>query len=845
MMERGRPGFQANDALRERALVARGQGARAPRHLDAADATRLLHELEVHQIELEMQNEQLKQAQVELAGLYERYYELYEHAPVGYLTVDRSGTVKEANLTLVDLLGVERARLVGRPFAAFMQPSSADTFHLCLQEAFVSGRRRGLDVALAPCGSRGELPAQLSVVAFGDDETPPEACRVAVVDLSELRAAQRRRCDAEAHGATLLDTTTDAIVSCDASGKIESFNRAAERLFGYEGREILGKNVCVLMPSPHRGQHHLYMQRYLSTGAPHIIGQSGREVTGLKNDGTEFPLELGIGEWLEGDERKFVVILHDLTKRKRVEADAAQALAQFHQSQKMEALGTLASGVAHDFSNLLMGIGGCTNIALSMLPAESAARMYLEEIRKSTEGGAAISRRLLDFTRKKNGTQAQVFELDSLVASVRGLLARMLSEEIELIVRAGAEDSRVRADPALMEQVLVNLASNARDAMPKGGRLTLETQNIELFERDVHVLPGGRYVVLSVIDTGCGMDAATRQRVFEPFFTTKPVGQGTGLGLSMIHGLVRGAGGAVEVESAPSQGSMFRLFFPVSSEAPTPDSDASLDPDASPNPDELLVGTATVLLVEDDPAVRLGTKFYLERGGYRVLEAASGEEALECCVKYPKPIELMLTDVVLPGTGGREIAERVREIAPGTRVLYMSAHPAELLERQGRIEPGAHALEKPFGPETLLSRVKTILEGPSSALLATGAVAKESRRTASRTVLVVEDQSAARLAISAHLREAGWKVVEAQDARTALLLGRAAEHDFAALLIDHGLPDIKGDALARDLKKHYPEAALVYMSGYPALQLDPPGLLLVKPLDLYVISETLQRLLYG
>lgn len=912
-----------------------------------------------------MQNEQLRQAQSELTDLYERYYELYDHAPVGYAALDRGGRVKEANLTLADLLGIERARLVGRPFVSFMPPSSADAFHICLQQAFASGLRRGVDVVLETSGRGSALPAHVRV-AFGDGEAGLQECRVVVVDSSELGTAERGRRAAEAQGATLLDTVADAIVSSDSSGRIESFNRAAERLFGYEAEEVLGENVRMLMPSPHREQHDLYVHRYLTTGEARIVGKPNREVTGLKKGGTTFPLELGIGEWFEGEERKFMAVLHDLsaykrteselresenrfrsifehspggvvmaapdatllavnpafarflgygpdelqgkrftditypddveesrrlyeelrsgrrsvvdqekrylhadgtivwghmtstwlrddtgspgyaiamiqdiTDRKRAEEENRALTAQFHQAQKMEALGTLASGVAHDFSNLLMGIGGCTNIALSTLPADSPARMYLEEIKKSAEGGAGISRRLLDFTRMRQSERVQVFELNLLIAGVRGLLTRMLSEEIELVVCLEAADSRVCADPGLMEQVLVNLAANARDAMPEGGRLTLQTTNTVLFESDGNAVPAGDYVVLTATDTGCGMDEPTRQRVFEPFFTTKEMGKGTGLGLSMIHGIVRQANGAIEVESAPKRGSTFRLSFPVSSETPTRDSAAP------PQRDDNLAGTGTVLVVEDDHTVRLGVKFYLEQGGYRVLEAGSGEEAIECCVNYPKQIDLLLTDVVLPGMGGREIARKVREITPATRVVYMSAHPAEWLESQERIEPGARALEKPFGAETLLLEVKRILENRVSAPVEARPTADEFPRTAPLTVLVVEDQSAARLAISAHLSDAGWNVVEAADARTALELGRTCEDEFAALLLDYRLPDLEGDALARQLKQHHPRAALVYMSGLPDLKLDPPGILLTKPLQLDVISETLERLSRG
>lgn len=740
------------------------------------DVERLIHDLEVRQVELEVQNDELRRAKVELAESHRRYHGLFNHAPVGYLTLDRFLRVTEANLTLAALVGVARAELVGRSFTRFMPEPSAKAFHACLNDAFLTGVERSVDVRLETRGDRSLLAVHIDLVCFTDERGVRSECRAAVLDLSKLMPAERGL-----HSATVLDTVADAIVCSDASGRIEAFNRAAERLFGYARAEVLGKNVRLLFPAPYRDEQDLYLQRHLSTREARILGTGSREVTGLKKNGTTFPLELGIGEWVEGDEHKFVTVLHDLTKRQRTESELREseerfrsifeysgagiaisrpdgtlsrvnpALAHFlgyrsdelegksfmelthpddveetrqlleefrtgkrttgnfqkryvrkdattvwgnmtatwvcddarkplygiamiqditerkrteeanrlltaqsYQTQKLEALGTLASGVAHDFSNLLMGIGGCTNIALSYLPADSSIRMYLEEIKNSAESGAAISKRLLDFTRKRSGAHFQVLEVDRLIKRVRNLFARMLTEDIELAVRLEAGTSRVRADPGLVEQVLVNLAANARDAMPNGGRLTFETKNVQLIDNNSYGLPAGDYVLLTVSDTGMGMDSHTRERVFEPFFTTKEGGKGTGLGLSMVHGIIEQVGGKIWMKSAPQRGSSFEIFLPVTSALATHDSDPPPEDTSS------LAGTGTVLVVEDDRAVRLGTRFYLEQAGYRVLEAGSGPEAIACCSNFRKPIDLLLSDVVLPGMNGSEIAQQVR-----------------------------------------------------------------------------------------------------------------------------------------------------------------------------------------
>ena len=800
---------------------------------------RLRHELDVHGVELEIQNDELRATQTELARSRDRYRELFDFAPVGYVTLNRRGLIFEANSTLAKLLGVERARLEGSPLGAYMSEVHADRLQLALTEAFAIGTSHGCEFVLecqTPDGSRERTVHFTCLAVAGPKVSYPE-CRAAITDLTDIREAEARQRAARSETSAVLDTVSDAIVGSDSSGQIESFNRAAERLFGYQRQEVIGKNVRLLMPSPYREQHDLYLLRYVSTGKAHIIGKPNREVTGLRKDGTTFPLELGIGEWWDRGRQKFTAIIHDLSERKRTEGENARLEAQLSHAQKLEAVGTLASGVAHDFSNLLMGIGGCASIALDKLPADSPVRPYVSEVKRSADSGASISKRLLLFSRKESA-ERRTFELNKVVTAVETMLGSLLGENIHLRTRLDAADSRVHGDAHQLEQVLVNLAVNARDAMPLGGMLLLETTNVSLEVGNPALLRPGDFVALKVSDNGIGMSEATRQRIFEPFFTTKDPARGTGLGLSTVHGIIEQSGGHVRVESRPDEGTTFEILLPRSDQPPSTD---SVLPPASKSELPKRDGI-TVLVVEDDAAVRMGIRHYLEQGGCRVVEASNGPEAVAYAQLHLGALDVVLTDVVLPDMGGAEIAAKLQATDARLRVLFMSAHPRGWLESQGRLPPGARLLQKPFGAETLLKRLHRELHRrpvPAGSSASTAPVTAKADRT---TLLIVEDEAASRLALSGHFEELGWHVLAAADGGEAVELCRASAAEVDVLLVDYMLPKLRGDRVAREVLKSHPHAALVYMSGYPDLKPDPPGLVLVKPLELDAVATAVERL---
>ena len=374
---------------------------------------------------------------------------------------------------------------------------------------------------------------------------------------------------------------------------------------------------------------------------------------------------------------------------------------QLRQAQKMEAVGRLAGGVAHDFNNLLTAIMGYSDFLLMKMEQNDPSRQHVEEIKKAGERAASLTRQLLAFSRKQV-LQPKVLDLNSVVADINKMLGRLIGEDIELKTSTDLRLGRVKADPGQIEQVIMNLVVNARDAMPGGGRLVIETANVDFDEADTQ-LPAGSYVMLAVSDTGYGMDKEIQSRIFEPFFTTKEQGKGTGLGLSTVYGIVSQSGGEIRVESQPGCGTSVKVFLPRVDEPVEVAGDIS-------TLDQQMPAAETILLVEDEDTVRRLVREVLTMNGYRVLEAADGKDALQKCSLHGGPIHLMVTDVVMPQMGGRELAERMAEIRPATKVLYVSGHTEDAIVHHGVSDQEMNFLQKPFAPAALISKVREVLE---------------------------------------------------------------------------------------------------------------------------------------
>lgn len=412
-------------------------------------------------------------------------------------------------------------------------------------------------------------------------------------------------------------------------------------------------------------------------------------------------------------------------EHKRAEEDALrQSEEQLRQSQKMEAIGRLAGGISHDFNNLLTAIIGYSEFLLFRLDQEDPLRKYAEEIKKAGERASSLTRQLLAFSRKQV-LQPEVLDLNIIVADLDNMLRRLIGEDIELVTLLEPDLGAVKVDPGQMEQVIMNLAVNARDAMPYGGKLIIETANVdldELYARQHSPIRPGHYVMLAVSDNGCGMDKETLSHIFEPFFTTKEQGKGTGLGLSTVYGIVKQSEGFIWVYSEPGTGTTFKIYLPQVQ-------GAERWPKTSPLTTRMQRGSETILLVEDEEVVRELVGKLLPVNGFTVLAARNGSEALAICQQHKGPIHLLLTDVVMPQMSGRQLAAHLSKLHPEMKVLYMSGYTDDAIIRHGVLEPGLAFIQKPFTIDTMIQKVREVLDSPVECLVSgTGQVVADKGR---------------------------------------------------------------------------------------------------------------------
>ena len=621
------------------------------------------------------------------------------------LLLDPDGRIMSWNRGAELIKGYRADEIVGRHFSCLYPPEAIEAGkpERELEIAAATGRFEDIGERVRKDGSRFLADVVITAIrapdgtlrGFGEitRDITERAAAEAVVKASETRLRSLI--------ATVLDTVVDGLITIDRHGIIQSFNKACVSLFGYTPDEVIGQNVRILMPEPYHSEHDRYISAYLATGVAKIIG-IGREVMGRRKDGSTFPMELAVGESPQGGNHAFVGIVRDLTERREAETQREQ----LRQSQKMEAVGQLTGGLAHDFNNLLAIIIGNLDMLREIRADDPVTDELVRDALDSALRGADLTRRLLAFARRQP-LQPERVDINEVIGAIVRLLTRTLGENITIEMSLSPNVWPVQIDRAQFEAVIANLATNARDAMPRGGALLIDTRNGRLdaayAAAHTDVTPGD-YVVVEVSDSGTGMPPDILSRIFEPFFTTKEQGKGTGLGLSMVFGFMKQSGGHITVYSEPGKGTTFRLYLPRLSDTVAAREERSEQP-ASRG------GSETILVVEDNAGLRRIVVRQLGEAGYRVLEAPDAEAAMTI-IESPEPIHLLLTDVVMPGAmDGRDLARVAVARRPLLRTLLTSGFP-DARWGGSASRTGSRLLSKPYRKEELRRAVREVLDEP-------------------------------------------------------------------------------------------------------------------------------------
>jgi PAS domain S-box-containing protein len=681
--------------------------------------------------------------------------------------------------------------------------------------------------------------------------------------LLERARAERALRESEERYRSLALAASQVVWTADAAGEVTADLPEWREITGQSADEVKGRGRLDALHPEDRGRVAEEWGRAVVTKSPYEVTFRVRARDGNYRYFSERAVPI---QDERGEVREWVGASSDITERMEAEQALRRSEESLRQSQKMEAVGQLAGGVAHDFNNLLTAISGYADLSLFRLREADPISRNIKEIRNAAERASSLTRQLLAFSRQQV-LQPKILDLNAVVSEMGKMMQRILGEHIQLTIRLGQPLGHVKADPGQIEQVLMNLLVNARDAMPRGGTITIDTQNYSIdtlyASQNVDVRPG-HYVVLSVSDNGSGMTEEVRQRIFEPFFTTKEVGKGTGLGLSTVYGIVKQSGGFIWVYSELGKGTIFKIYLPqvddlVSSEK----KEAGID-------DETLQGTETVLLVEDEPMVRALTRDILEMCGYHVLEAGDGGEAVSLCEGYEGEIELLLTDVVMPGMSGKELAKALTPLRPRMKVIYMSGYTDDAVSPHEVLDGGAAFLQKPFTPAALLRRLRETLDPKVASLHSAGTsnsvneslptTSKEQARSSTETknarmeeqpvkgkedtagpgnilvvdqirkptrVLVIDDDVSLLQYLEKVLRDTGYIVSTAQSGHQGIMLAQDFFPDI--ILTDYSMPGMDGVQTIQSIRPITPDAVSILMTAYP---------------DVGVITEALRQLVF-
>ncbi len=615
---------------------------------------------------------ELEAGQERLTQSAERHRALLSALPDLIFLLDRGGVFLDYSVPPDAELFLPPEDFLGRNVRDIMPAAVADRGRTMARRALERGEVEAFEYRLTINEVPGDFEAR--IVPCGEDQV-----LVVVRDITARRRSEKALRDSEALRRSITDSSPDYILMIDPEGRILFINHTLPE---YTVAGVIGRTVYELLPEHSAKEMKQTVETVLRTGetSRFEIEHQG------ENDIRYFDARVGAVR-RDGEIVSLIVNASDVTERRLLET-------RLQHAQKMQAIGRLAGGIAHDFNNLLTVITGYTQILLDSDDVGESSRSAAEQIRHASDRAATLTRQLLAFSRRQF-LRLKVLSLNRVVADMKAMLSRLIGEDITLVMELAPDAGNIQADPAQMEQILMNLVLNARDAMPHGGTLTIATSKA----------PDGDRVRLRVKDTGTGMDRETRERIFEPFFTTKEESKGTGLGLATVYGIVQQSGGHIEVESTPGEGSLFTLVFPAVNE--------DLDP-KTPREGIDLSGEpiqGTILVVEDEGLVRKLVCKSLEGAGFSVLEAANGDQALEVAAAAREPLRAVVTDIVMPGMSGMELARRLEATQPGIRALFMSGY----LERTGSahdLPPDEAFIEKPFRPDELIGRLVELLETP-------------------------------------------------------------------------------------------------------------------------------------
>jgi PAS domain S-box-containing protein len=654
----------------------------------------VLHRLRVRRLTGQLAERQ--KAEAALRESEERFARAFHVSPVPMCIVRlRDRAFVDMNNAFLDLVGYPRSELIGQAIDEMPLLTESDR-----QRAVMAmGDNQGIpEMDFQVRMKSGAIRTVLASVAI--TQLAGEACALGVgTDITEREQAEKARRDSEERYRRFFNDDLAGAFICRADGTLLACNPAFARMFGFDRpADAIGSDLFALFNEPGARESlpvRLSRERRLQDIEQEMRRRDGRAIHVLANI---------IGAF---DANNVLVGINgyaiDTTDRKKLEA-------QLLHSQKMEAVGQLAGGVAHDFNNLLTGIIGYTDLLLMDGRLDEETCASLQEIRGAGSRAAALTRQLLAFSRRQL-LQPRIIDLNALITDVENMLRRLIGEDIVLEINLASDLGRIKADRSQIEQVVMNLAVNARDAMPQGGRMTIATTNVMLDEKhaasQVGVTPGD-YVRLTVSDTGCGMDPEVQARIFEPFFTTKAVGKGTGLGLSTVYGIVKQSNGHITLASERGLGSVFTIYLPRAAAAGPAD-------EPHPRSRALTRGSETILLVEDNEVVRKATSHILRQNGYYVIEASEPAEALDVFDRALRPVQLLLTDVVMPGMNGRELADRLTARAPSLRVVFMSGYTDDAISRHGGLSADFAFIEKPFAPDTLIAKIQDALRVAAAA----------------------------------------------------------------------------------------------------------------------------------